>query len=137
MRYDANFNKSNDELADEDRSDNKGPEPEAITVGTIEGKTYAFIGLERMGGIMVYNVSNPHNAEYVQYINNRDMTLNPDDNVDSDSDGIKEYTIDAGDLGPEGFDFVSAENSPSGEPLLVVGSEVSGTTTVYKININR
>lgn len=137
MRYGANFNQSNDELAAEDRSDNKGPEPEAITVGTIEGKTYAFIGLERMGGIMVYNVSNPHNAEYVQYINNRDMTLNPDDNVDSDSDGIKEYTIDAGDLGPEGFDFVSAENSPSGEPLLVVGSEVSGTTTVYKININR
>ncbi len=125
QRYGANFNQSNDEQKAEDRSDNKGPEPEALTVGTINGHTYAFIGLERMGGIMVYDVSNPNSPDFVEYINNRDMTKDPE--VDMDA---------AGDLGPEGFKFVSADHSPSGKPMLIVGSEVSGTTTFYNIEVN-
>ncbi len=32
---------------DDTRSDNKGAEPEGITIGTVGGKTYAFVGLER------------------------------------------------------------------------------------------
>lgn len=126
QRYGAEFNQSNDANGEpEDRSDNKGPEPEAITVGEINGHTYAFIGLERMGGIMVYDVSNPNNPEYVQYINNRDITV---DNTTLEAGG-------AGDLGPEGFAFVSADNSPSGKPMLIVGNEVSGTTSFYNIDV--
>lgn len=135
-KYGRHFNQSNSKLKDEDRSDNKGPEPEAITTAKINGRSYAFIGLERMGGIMVYDISEPSQARFIQYINNRSMTVNPADNIDSDGDGIKEYQLDAGDLGPEGFKFVPAEESPNQQPLLIVGNEVSGTTTFYNIAIH-
>lgn len=125
QRYGAEFNQSHNKQKAEDRSDNKGPEPEALTVGKINGHTYAFIGLERMGGIMVYDVSNPNSPSFVEYVNNRDMTKDPE--IDFDA---------AGDLGPEGFKFVEAEHSPSGKPMLIVGSEVSGTTTFYNIEVN-
>jgi len=126
-RYGDQFNNDNAENAGDDRSDNKGPEPEAIAVGKINGHTYAFIGLERMGGIMVYDVSNPNSPSFVEYINNRD--------VFADQDSIEAGT--AGDFGPEGFKFVDAENSPSGKPMLIVGSEVTGTTTFYNIEVNQ
>ena len=122
--YGTKFNNDNDENKDQGRSDNKGPEPEAITVGTINEKTYAFIGLERMGGVMIYEITNPTTPVFIQYINNRDLTIEPGDG------------IDAGDLGPEGFKFVSADKSPNGKPILIVGNEVSGTTTFYNINIS-
>ncbi|MBO1927477.1 choice-of-anchor I family protein [Thiomicrorhabdus sp. 6S2-11] len=124
--YGDDFNNDNAENTGDDRSDNKGPEPEALTVGVINGQTYAFVGLERMGGIMVYNVSNPYSPDFVQYINNRDVTV---DNDTLEAGG-------AGDLGPEGFHFVNAENSPNGKPMLVVGNEVSGTTTYYEIQVS-
>ena len=122
--YGEDFNNDNAENTGDDRSDNKGPEPEAVTVGTINGHTYAFVGLERMGGIMVYDVSNPYAPEYVQYINNRDVSVSFDDT----------NFAEAGDLGPEGFAFVSADENPDGVPMLIVGNEVSGTTTFYSIS---
>jgi len=134
-KYGKKFNQTHNKQKNEDRSDNKGPEPEALTTAKINGQTYAFIGLERMGGIMVYNISQPQQATFVQYLNNRDMAINPSDNKDSNGDGIKEYQLDAGDLGPEGFRFVSAKESPTKSPLLIVGNEVSGTTSFYSIEI--
>ena len=133
-KYGKNFNQTHNKLKAEDRSAKKGPEPEALTTGIIDGKTYAFIGLERMGGIMVYDISEPSQAKFVQYLNSRDMSINPKDNKQKNADGIKTYQIDAGDLGPEGFKFVSAKDSPSGTPILIVGNEVSGTTRFYRIN---
>ncbi|EMP54374.1 MerR family transcriptional regulator [Marinobacter santoriniensis NKSG1] len=127
-RYGENFNNDNAENTGDDRSDNKGPEPEAITVGKINGHTYAFIGLERMGGVMVYDVSNPQSPRFVQYINNREV--NPAIQPAGDSTS---YSPDVGDLGPEGFKFVEASHSPSGKPLLIVGNEVSGNTSIYEI----
>ena len=120
-----NFNSNNDENAFDNRSDDKGPEPEAVTVGTINGQTFAFIGLERVGGIMVYNVTNPQNPEFVQYLNNRDFSASQTDL----ENGM------AGDLGPEGLAFIAADDSPNGKPMLVVGNEVSGTTTLYGIDV--
>src|SRR5690606_17299206 len=70
-----NFNASNDDNGGDDRSDDKGPEPEAVEIAVINGKTYGFIGLERVGGVMVYNISNPEAPDFVQYINPRDFTL--------------------------------------------------------------
>ncbi|WP_372999064.1 choice-of-anchor I family protein [Marinobacter sp.] len=120
-----NFNGNNDENSFDNRSDDKGPEPEAVTVGEINGQTFAFIGLERVGGIMVYNVTNPQNAQFVQYLNNRDFSVSQDD---------LEAGM-AGDLGPEGLAFIAAEDSPNGKPMLAVGNEVSGTTTFYGIDV--
>ncbi|EDM47351.1 choice-of-anchor I family protein [Marinobacter algicola] len=120
-----NFNSNNDENAFDNRSDDKGPEPEAVTVGTINGQTFAFIGLERVGGIMVYNVTNPQNPEFVQYLNNRDFSASQTDL----ENGM------AGDLGPEGLAFIAADDSPNGKPMLAVGNEVSGTTTLYGIDV--
>ncbi len=119
--YGSDFNNDNAENTGDDRSDNKGPEPEGVAVGAINGHTYAFVGLERMGGVMVYDVSNPYAPEYVMYTNNRDVAT---DNIEA-----------AGDLGPEGITFVSAADSPNGSPLVLVANEVSGTVAVYQIDV--
>ncbi|WP_158971345.1 choice-of-anchor I family protein [Paraglaciecola sp. L3A3] len=112
------FNNNNDENEGDSRSANKGPEPEALAVGQVGDKTYAFIGLERMGGIMVYDITNPYDTKFVDYVINRDITEGGDI---------------IGDSAPEGMAFVTAENSPSGSALLVVGNEVSGTVSVWQI----
>lgn len=125
LRYGTDFNNNNDKHDGESRSDDKGPEPEAIAVGTINGHQYAFIGLERMGGIMVYDISNPFAPNFVQYVNNRDFSVVPG------------AGLDAGDLGPESIQFISADDSPNNQPLIIVGSEVSGTVTIYQIDVTR
>ncbi|WP_288362707.1 bifunctional hydroxymethylpyrimidine kinase/phosphomethylpyrimidine kinase [uncultured Spongiibacter sp.] len=121
------FNASNDDNEGDDRSDDKGPEPEAVEIGVIDGKTYAFIGLERVGGIMVYNISNPEAPAFVQYINERDFTI-----ADAEADFEQ-----VGDLGPEAIKFVSQADSPTSRPMLIVGNEVTGTTSFYDIEILR
>lgn len=99
------------------RSDDKGIEPEAITVGTIDGKTYAFVGFERQSAIVVYDITNPKSPELVTYYNNQTI----------ENDVLK------GDIAPEVIKFISAEDSPNGENLLLVGYEVSGTMGIIKI----
>lgn len=121
-----NFNADNEDPEADDRSDNKGPEPEALTIGTVGERTYAFIGAERVGGIFVYDVTDPRNAQYVTYVNNRDFSR------DYDEENY-EATKAAGDLGPEGLTFVDRKDSPNGEYLLIAGNEVSGTTTVFQV----
>lgn len=117
----GNFNSNHEANGSfDDRSDDKGPEPEALAVGKVNGRTYAFIGMERDSGIMVYDITNPDAVEFVQYINNRNFNGNAAAGT-------------AGDLGPEGFAFVSAEDSPTGEAMLMVANEISGTTTAYGI----
>ncbi|WP_354624665.1 choice-of-anchor I family protein [Psychromonas sp. MME2] len=133
-KYGANFNQTHSKNKAEDRSAKKGPEPEALTTAVIEGKAYAFIGLERMGGIMVYDISEPAQARFVQYLNNRDLSLDPKDNSELNEQGKKIYAVDAGDLGPEGMRFVAAQDSPTNSPILIVANEVSGTTSFYRID---
>jgi len=120
------FNATHDEGDTFDnRSDNKGPEPEGITVGHLGNKTFAFIGLERIGGVMAYDITDPTAPFFVDYLNTRE---------DWTSEDPESVLADAGDLGPEGLVFISAQDSPNGEALLVIGNEVSGTTAVYQIN---
>lgn len=100
------------------RSDDKGPEPEGVVTGVINGRTYAFVCLERSaGGVMVYDVTNPQGPVFVQYVfkNNLDNSTTGDD------------------VSPEGLVFIPGADSPSGKPLLVVSNEVSGTVTIYEI----
>lgn len=131
-RFGNDFNNDNDENDGDSRSDAKGPEPEAVTVGKIGEQHFAFVGLERVGGIAVYEITDPASPTFVEYVNNRDFAFNIEDDID---DGAEPAGA-AGDLGPEGMAFVSLEDSPVDAPLLLVGNEVSGTTTVYRINIS-
>ncbi|WP_022949985.1 choice-of-anchor I family protein [Methylohalobius crimeensis] len=123
-RLPDSFNSNNDDNDSFDsRSDDKGPEPEGVTIGKILGRTYAFVGLERVGGIMVYDITDPENARFQDYLNHRDFLSLAD-------------APNAGDLGPEGLHFIPWYASPNRRPLLVVGNEVSGTTTIYQINLS-
>lgn len=120
------FNVSNDDNVVDSRSQKKGPEPETVVVGQVDGKSYAFVGLERIGGIMVYDISDPANASFVNYINTRDFT----EDLDQIGEGLSHLT---GDVAPEGMYFIGADVSPSGTPILLSAFEVSGTVAAYAV----
>lgn len=109
------FNSSNDEVEFDNRSDNKGPEPEGVAVGAIGDKTYAFVALERIGGLAVFDVTEPKRARLVQYLNTRDFLEDA-----------------APDSGAETVAFIEAAKSPNGKPLVAVSNEVSGTVTLWQ-----
>jgi hypothetical protein len=102
------FNSDGTAASFDTRSDNKGPEPEGVTIGEVNGRTWAFIGLERVGGVAIFDVSAPAAPKFVDYFN-------------------------TGELAPEGLEFVSAEDSPLGVPLLFVGYEVGSRVGVYAV----
>lgn len=108
------FNAENTPDEFDSRSDDKGAEPEGITVGKVGDRYYAFIGLERQGGIMIYDVTHKDSVEFVWY-----------------EKGQPE------DLAPEGLIFISAEQSPSGKPLVITSNEVSGTVAFYEIDMSK
>ncbi|MBC6459366.1 choice-of-anchor I domain-containing protein [Actinomadura sp. HBU206391] len=83
-------------------------------------RTYAFAGLERVSGIVAYDLSDPRRPVLADYVSTRDFAGSVEDGT-------------AGDVGPEGVLFVPAGDSPTHRPLLVVGNEVSGTTAIYEI----
>jgi hypothetical protein len=117
-------NSGNDSF--DNRSDDKGPEPEGIEIGEINGRMYAFVGLERISGVMVYDITDPLPPPYERYISNRDFSV-PTGELVMNSGA-------AGDLGPEGLVFISAEDSPNGLPYLVTSNEISGTLSAYALN---
>lgn len=111
------FNASNDKISIDNRSGKKGPEPESVVVGTVGDRSYAFVALERIGGVMVYDITDPANATFVNYMNSREFD-----------------SAIQGDVSPEGLCFVSATGSKTGKPLLLTACEVSGTLAVYECN---
>ena len=98
------------------RSDDKGPEPEGITTAEIDGNHYVFVSLERIGGVMIFNVNDPQAPVYVGYSNNRTLAGN------------------GPDLGAEGIIYISKEESPNGNALVILANEVSSTLSIYQIN---
>ncbi|WP_227788807.1 MULTISPECIES: choice-of-anchor I family protein [unclassified Nodularia (in: cyanobacteria)] len=125
QRFPDFFNSNHVENSFDTRSDDKGPEPEDVKIAEINGRFYAFIALERVGGVMTYDVTDPVNPVFVNYINNRDFM------AETTLNGMTNPA--AGDLGAEGLLFISAADSPNGQPLLVAANEVSGTTTLFSI----
>ena len=109
-QFPALFNSQGTPADFDTRSDNKGPEPEGLAIGKVFGRTYAFICLERIGGLMVYDVTEPAAPSFVQYI-----------------------TTVPTDLAPEGVVFVSEDESSTGNPLLIVSHEGSGTIRIFEI----
>jgi len=113
----ARFNAGHDDATFDNRSDNKGPEPEGLAIGQVGDGTYLFVGMERIGGVAAFDISEPRSPVFMDYVNNRDFG-----------------TPENGDLGPEGLLFIPAHESPSRRPLLVVTSEISGTVTTYALD---
>ena len=115
----VNHGNPNDWTRD-NRSDDKGPEPEGVTIARLFGRQFAFIALERIGGVMIYELADPRAPRFVDYVNTRTF-------------GVDAASAAAEDLGPEGILVIKAEDSPTGSPLLVTANEVSGTTRVFEI----
>ena len=126
------FNASNDNAVLDDRSGKKGPEAESVTVGTVDGKTYAFVALERTGGVMVYDVTDPEAITFVNYVNTRDFGTTVEGSEEYE-DGELDKWVTGGDVAPEGLLFLDAASSPNGEPMLLAACEVSGTVAVYQL----
>lgn len=114
--YPKNFNCSNDKTSMDNRSGKKGPEPENVVVGNVGDSVYALIGLERIGGIIAFDITDPAKTEYVNYINSRDFS-----------------SAIAGDDSPEGLCFIPADKSYSGKAELLSAFEVSGTVGIFEL----
>lgn len=105
----SSINPAGSGLFDDSRSDNKGPEPEGLSIGQVGSRTLAFVGIERGGGgVMIYDITDPRKVSLVQHLRN------------------------AADVSPEGVAFVGAAHSPSGRDVLFVTNEVSMTVTAFE-----
>ncbi|MGE3989701.1 choice-of-anchor I family protein [Pseudorhodoplanes sp.] len=109
-----NNNQTGDDETFDARSDDKAGEPEGITIGNLGGRFYAFVALERQGGVMVYDVTDPDSAEFTTY--------------------LPSSTIH---LGPETVQFIEAADRPNGKNLLLTTNEISGSVEVFEIEPQR
>jgi len=111
----ALFNADNEDNELKGRSRSKGPEPEGVAVAKIGDEFFAFVGLERIGGVMVFNITDPMNPVYVEYRNNRDVNTF------------------GGDNGPEGITYIAPQVSPDGKAYLIVANEISGSLSIFEV----
>jgi hypothetical protein len=95
-------------LYDDRREDDKGVEPESVTVGKIGPRSIAFVGLERADAVVIVDVTNPFSPLYIDVL----------------------ATGDA----PEGVLFIPAHESPINKPLLVTSCEGDGTVQVFTLS---
>lgn len=93
-------------IYDDTRSDNKGAEPEGVTVGTFQDRTVAFVGLERADAVMIYDISTPTAPTFLQLLTTGDA--------------------------PEGVLYVKAEESPNRKSMLIVSSEGDGLVKIFQ-----
>lgn len=107
--HNQQFDDDDGVYAFDSRSDNKGAEPEGVVTGMVDGRQYAFLGLERVGGVMIIDLDDPSAPQIV------------------------DWRFDPEHISPEGMAFVPANESPNGQPLLLVAHELSGTVVVYAV----
>ncbi len=99
-------------LLNDGRSDDKGPEPESVTLGTVDGTLYAFVALERSHSVMMFRIDGPDQVTYA---------------------GL----VPTGAAEPEVVTFISAEDAPEGVdgPMLIAPNEGDGITTGFVLNV--
>ena len=126
------FNVTDDQTVFDARSDDRGPEPESITVGRVGGRRIAFVAFERQGGVIAVDVTLPGSPLFQDYVSTRNYAVNPAagcvDNAPKSADCAR-----AGDLGPESLLFIAAEQSPIHVPLLLVRHDLSDTLTIFAV----
>ncbi|MCB9389246.1 MAG: hypothetical protein H6512_06630 [Acidimicrobiia bacterium] len=110
------------------RSDDKGVEPEAVTIGEICGVQNAFIGFERQSAVAQYDLTDPTSPTFVRFITSANYRWEGSDAGDQTIDPTQ-----AGDISPEGVIFLPADESPDGRPWLVAAHELSGSTAAWAL----
>jgi DNA-binding beta-propeller fold protein YncE len=110
------FNVADDNNTIKNRSDDKGPEPESVTIGTVNGIIYAFVGMERTGGVMMYDITNPAQPVFT------------DVNIPRDT------ATGGGDQAPEGLIFIPKSQSPTNSAILIAANEESNTLSIWEID---
>jgi hypothetical protein len=127
------FNCAGASIRFDEQSDDRGPEPEALAVGRVGGRDYAFIAPERIGGLYVYDITDPQAPVFQQYVNLRDFAVDPR-RVCEAGRPVSQACAAAGDLEPEGVLFIAAADSPIGVALVVLTHELSTSTTIYRVD---
>ena len=112
----ASFNMNKGDSANSDtRSDDKGPEPEALAFGSFGGQDFVFVGNERENGIFQFNITDLNNVFIEGYFNPVTGL------IDAEKGGVA-Y------ISPESMLFLAAgaSGNTTGKNLLLVGFEGHG-----------
>jgi hypothetical protein len=104
-----------------------------VIAAGIEGRQFAFVTLRRIGGIMVFDISDLRNPTFQQYINNRDFSADP---KQLPTGFTTDFFVNCAskDLQAVKPVFISAQDAPAGEPLLLVVNNFSGSITIYRVH---
>ena len=123
----ANINGSHSLSADkstmnyvgQDRSDDKGSEPEGVAVGMVGERRIAILGLERMTALVVFDITDPRAPVFQEWLQMLPTKATP-------AKDVKHWS-------PEGIVFVPADKSPSGKALIITSYELSGSLSIHEI----
>ena len=103
----------------QDRSDDKGSEPEGVAVGMVGDRRIAVLGLERMTALAVFDITQPRIPVFIEWLQMLPTKATP-------AKDVKYWS-------PEGIVFVPADKSPSGKALIITSYELSGSLSIHQI----
>jgi hypothetical protein len=103
----------------QDRSDDKGAEPEGVAVGVVGDRRIAILGLERMSALAIFDITQPRNPVFQEWLQMLPTKATP-------AKDVKYWS-------PEGIVFVPANKSPSGKALIITSYELSGSLSIHQI----
>jgi hypothetical protein len=103
----------------QDRSDDKGAEPEGVAVGMVGDRRIAILGLERMTALAIFDITEPRNPVFQEWLQMLPTKATP-------AKDVKHWS-------PEGIVFVPADKSPSGKALIITSYELSGSISIHQI----
>ena len=103
----------------QDRSDDKGSEPEGVAVGMVGDRRIAILGLERMTALAIFDITDPGNPIFQEWLQMLPTKATP-------AKDVKHWS-------PEGIVFVPASKSPSGKALIITSYELSGSLSIHQV----
>ena len=103
----------------QDRSDDKGAEPEGVAVGMVGDRRIAVLGLERMTALAIFDITDPKKPIFQEWLQMLPTKATP-------AKDVKHWS-------PEGIVFVPADKSPSGKALIITSYELSGSLSIHQI----